>query len=297
MGRVSVSVVIPTHGRPEALAACLEGLASQTCPRDLFEAVVVDNRNPPGLIESVAADYTARLRLRVVSEPIPGPAAARNTGARAATSTLLAFIDDDCVPEPGWIAALAAAHGQGPEALIGGTTIDGEPRGLCTSASRLVLDYFCARANADPRDPRFFPSNNLAAPAVPFHAAGGFDTRFARAAGEDRDFCDRWRARGGQLRHAPEAVVRHVHPLTIRTFVRQQMSYGRGAFRFHSAHAGRGLAPLPFYAGLLAYPFRHARAVRAAALAGLVVVSQAAVAAGYFWEMAFGGLKGLRSGD
>ena len=75
------------------------------------------------------------------------------------------------------------------------------------------------------------------------------------------------------------------------------MSYGRGAFRFHAARAGRGLAPLPFYAGLLAYPFRHAHAVRAAALAGLVVLSQAAVAAGYFWEMAFGGLKGLRSGD
>jgi GT2 family glycosyltransferase len=169
-----------------------------------------------------------------------------------------------------------------------------------------VHDYFCAQQNADPHALRFFPSNNLAMAKAAFQAVGGFDIHFPRAAGEDRDFCVRWRASGRHLVSAPDARVRHAHPLSMRGFVRQQMNYGRGAFRFHTrartrtdSNGANGSRPggLAFYAGLLADPFRRVPAARAAALLGLVLVSQAAVAAGYFSEMAFGGLKGFRSGD
>jgi GT2 family glycosyltransferase len=294
---VSLSVVIPTHRRPEPLARCLDALARQEYPRDLFEVLVVDNRNPPGTVEPVVRAFEHRLAVRLVTEDTPGPAAARNAGARAAMAPVLAFTDDDCIPDPGWLRAIAEATDAHPDALIGGPALDEEPRGLWTAASRLVDDYFCAQQNADPAAMRFFPSNNLAMAKAAFQAVGGFDTHFPRAAGEDRDFCARWRASGRHLVSAPAARVRHAHPLSMRGFVRQQMNYGRGAFRFHARANGSGPGGVAFYAGLLAHPFREVRTARAAALLGLVLVSQAAVAAGYFSEMAFGGLKGFRSGD
>ena len=291
-----LSVVIPTYERPAALTGALEALCAQTYPRERFEVIVVDNA---GGAETVVRPFEARLPVRALRETRRGPAAARNTGARAARGTLLAFTDDDCRPAPEWLAALAEAASAAPGALIGGRTVDlPSPSGMCTRASRLVLDYFCERQNADPARPRFFPSNNLAVPKEAFETIGGFDASFPRAAGEDRDLCERWRAAGRPLVHAPQALVRHAHALAFRSFVRQQVSYGRGAFRFRAAGPGRPLGPPAFYAGLLACPFRHAGPVRGAALAGLVLVSQAAVAAGYVSERLAGltGLKALRAG-
>jgi GT2 family glycosyltransferase len=295
---VRITVVVPTFRRPDALAACLDALAQQTLARAEYEVVVVDNATPPTASGTVRA-FEARLDLRGVHEPARGPAAARNSGARVARAPHIAFTDDDCRPEPGWLAALAEAIERDPTALIGGETLDGRPENLCSAASHLLVSHFTARQNVDLTAPAFFPSNNLAAPARELAALGGFDARFPRAAGEDRDLCERWRAHGRRLVHAPQAVVRHAPSLTLWGFLRQQMAYGRGACALHGADAprprpGRRFQGPAFYAGLLAQPYRIARLPRATALTGLVLLSQAAVAAGYLAEGA--GLKGFRSG-
>ncbi len=149
----------------------------------------------------------------------------------------------------------------------------------------VVYDYY----NHDPGDARFFASNNLAVPVEGFAAAGGFDERYHWA--EDRDFCDRWRARGFRLVYAPEAVVRHAHHLTPRTLWRQHFGYGRGAWNFHRGRVLRGAAgqfrpDLVFYRKLLLAPARERPPWRAAALAALVVWSQAANTAGFLYERA-----------
>jgi hypothetical protein len=83
--------------------------------------------------------------------------------------------------------------------------------------------------------------------------------------------------------------VYHSHPLTLRAFLRQHFNYGRGAFRFHQARARQGLEPigvepLSFYLNLLCYPFSQPQRERAVSLAALTLLSQAATAAGFFWE-------------
>ncbi|MBX9627328.1 MAG: glycosyltransferase [Gemmataceae bacterium] len=75
-----VSVVVPTYRRPELLARCRAALAAQRLPADQFEVIVV---------EDVLAD---------------GPATARNRGWRAARGTVIAFTDDDTIPDPAWLA-------------------------------------------------------------------------------------------------------------------------------------------------------------------------------------------------
>ena len=71
-----------------------------------------------------------------------------------------------------------------------------------STVSQLVVEYLYARWNSDPDHTTFFTSNNLALPAKSFHAVGGFDAGWTRAAGEDRDLCDRLIIRGYRLMYA-----------------------------------------------------------------------------------------------
>jgi GT2 family glycosyltransferase len=230
----SISVIVPTHDRPEALRRCLAALAEQR-ERD-FEVIVVDDGGaaPAG---PVAAGFAGRMPVVALHQQRTGPAGARNRGAAAARGWLLAFTDDDCRPDPDWLLRLRERCAARPGAGAGGTTVN-ELRGApWAELAQLITDLGYATFNRDPDDARFFPSNNLALPAAGFHALGGFDPSFRTS--EDRDLCDRWTESGRRLLTAPDAVVRHAHRFDAREFFRVHRGYGRGAYRFHRAHAGR----------------------------------------------------------
>lgn len=286
-GPKTFSIVIPTYGRPDELVACLSSLTRLRYDRGLVEVIVVDDGGGVP-IEEPARRAAGSLDLVLVEQPHGGAAAARNTGAARARGTYLAFTDDDCTPDPDWLTALEATLAAHPGAAVGGRTVNALPSNPYATASQLLCDYLVEYYNADPLQARFLTSNNLAMPAEAFRALGGFDTRFDRAGGEDRDICDRWIHAGHPLLYGKEAVVHHAHPLTGRGFCRQHWNYGRGALRFHRSRAARGgtsffVEPASFYRDLVRYPFSRdsdARGPGPAALAALLVVSQAANAAG-----------------
>ena len=143
--------------------------------------------------------------------------------------------------------------------------------------------------NSHPNHAKFFASNNLAVPAERFRAIGGFDTSFSLAAGEDREFCDRWLHYGYEMTYAPEILVYHAHGLSFRSFWRQQFRYGRGAFGFHRVRAQRTqkgirLQAPSFYLNLLRHSFSQGRRDRRLVLAGLLLVSQGAITMGFLRE-------------
>lgn len=283
-----ISVVIPTFRRPAQLASCLEALARQDYPRERSEVLVVDDGSgePP---EDVVRRFRPALDVRLLATGHGGPSAARNAGAREARGRFLAFTDDDCEPEPGWLGGLAARLAEMPERLVGGRTVNALPRNLYAAASQALTGYLYDYYGAAHGRAAFFASNNFALPTELFRAVGGFDESFPLAAGEDREFCDRWRARGYELTYAPEAVVRHAHRLTLRSFCRQHFNYGRSAVHFRRARGGRGggpvkVEPAAFYTGMLRHPFAREPRLRASLLSALFVVSQAANAAGFFCE-------------
>ena len=282
------SIIVPTYSRLGQLAACLQSLASLNYPRDRFEVIVVDDgsKTPP---EAVVASFCDRIDVTLLTQPHAGPAAARNTGAARAMGEFLAFIDDDCAPAPDWLQSLAARFATAPDYAIGGQTVNALPDNPYSTASQLLITYLYAYYNADPNQARFFTSNNLALPTDRFHAIGGFDTTFARAAAEDRELCDRWLHHGYRMTYAPEVLIYHAHTLTFVTFWRQHFNYGRGAIRFHRARARRSqgrirLEPLSFYLNLLRYPISRARIRQKLLLAALLVLSQVANAAGFLWK-------------
>ncbi len=276
------SIVVPTYRRLERLAGCLRSLETLDYPRDRFEVIVVndgDNLQLPGV--QVPIDVT------LVTQAHAGPAAARNTGAARARGEYLAFTDDDCRPEPGWLRAVAAKIAEGPDHAIGGCTLNALPGNPYSTATQLLVDYI-SQWHAAHGDGAFFASNNLAVPAGLFRDRGGFDERFRRAAGEDREFCHRWGRSGGRFTFAPEAVVRHEHHLGLRSFWRQHFTYGRGALRFHlmlarATHGPPARTPASFYLGLVSSPLTS-RERRPLVLAMLLLLAQVATATGYWRE-------------
>jgi GT2 family glycosyltransferase len=279
------SVVVPTYGRARQLGDCLAALAAQDYPRDRFEVVVADDGSsrPP---HEVVEGLSGALDVRLLAAPHRGPATARNLGAAAARGELLAFTDDDCRPTPGWLRALAVRLRAQPGAAVGGRVRNGLAGNLFSAGSQLLVDFLYERWNERPGGPLLFTSNNLALRADRFREIGGFDASFPLPAAEDRDFCDRWRARGLALSYAPEAVVDHYHELDAGRFWHQHFRYGVGARHFHRLRAARGgerlrLEGPGFYLSMLAFPFSKAPVARAAALSALIAVSQVANAAGY----------------
>ena len=283
-----ISIVIPTYNRPKQLITCLESLTRLDYPRDRFEVIVADDGSKTSP-ETLVADFQGQLDITLARQSNAGPATARNAGASRAVGSYIAFTDDDCTPKPDWLKALASCFEKTPEYAIGGRTLNVLSHNLYSTASQILIDYLYSYYNTDPSDARFFASNNLAIPAKPFRELGGFNTTFPLAAGEDRDFCDHWRFRGYRMTYAPEVLVNHAHSMTLRSFWRQHFNYGRGAFHFHIIRAERKQQPLKveptsFYINLLTYPFSHTRLRESPLLSILMVVSQVANVAGYYWE-------------
>jgi glycosyltransferase involved in cell wall biosynthesis len=98
--RITLTVIIPTFNRAPLLRLALEALTRQERSPD--EVIVVDN-NSSDNTQAVVREFESRLPLKYLVETQRGAAEARNLGIRHATGDVLAFTDDDCVPDAKWL--------------------------------------------------------------------------------------------------------------------------------------------------------------------------------------------------
>ncbi|GHO81113.1 hypothetical protein KSD_88840 [Ktedonobacter sp. SOSP1-85] len=106
-----VSVIIPTHDRPETLASCLEGVLAQHYPR--FEVLVVDNKPSTDATQRLLTQISGtHPQVRYLREEGPGIGNAANCGIAAAQGEILAFTDDDVVLDPYWLVELVRGFRQ-----------------------------------------------------------------------------------------------------------------------------------------------------------------------------------------
>ncbi|HJW68546.1 MAG TPA: glycosyltransferase [Candidatus Binatia bacterium] len=209
MPEPTVSVIVPVFNGEATIRTCLEALLAQDWPREALELIVVDNRSTDAT-QAVVAEYPVRL---LEEHRVQSSYAARNRGVAASHGDLLAFTDADCVPDPGWVRALAGAFEDHRVGLAAGPI-------EAWRADRLVERYqaVCAlRAERAVRHPvlPFAQTANAACTRVVFDAVGGFDA--ACIFGGDLDFCWRvQRSTGLRLAYEAAAVVRHRHRTTWR---------------------------------------------------------------------------------
>ena len=224
-----MSVVVPTYKRAALLDRCLTALVEQDFDRCGFEIVVADDADSPDTrcqVTEWASAYICRgPQIRYVTSCAGrGPASARNAGWQAARGNIIAFTDDDCIPEPGWLSAGGRAFRPGDAALAGRVVVPPVDRptdyeknaSLLASAGFVTASCFIRREILE--------------------QLGGFDPRFAVAWREDSDLIFRLIERGYRIGTAPDAVVVHpVRPAPWGVSLRQQRksSYNALLYRKH----------------------------------------------------------------
>lgn len=228
-----VTVVIPVLDRPAELASCLAGLGPPGPGRP--EVIVVDDCSAdPAAIAAVAAAAGARVLRRPANG---GPGAARNTGLAAAGTPLVAFVDSDCVPGPGWLDRLLP-HFADPAVgavapRVAAHVADGTWLARYEGTSS-TLDMG-ARESIVRRGARV-PYVPGVAMVVRKQAAGaGFADM---PVGEDVDFAWRLAAAGWRMRYEPAAAMGHQHRDRLRPWFSRRKDYGTSAAALELRHPG-----------------------------------------------------------
>ncbi|MGY4517066.1 glycosyltransferase [Lysobacter sp. HA18] len=223
------TIVIPVFNQVEYTLTCLRALAEHP-PSTPHEVIVVDDAST----DATSTRLPQITGLRYIRRAANGGFIdACNDGAAQARGDVIAFLNNDTVPQPGWLEALLSTFETFPDTGIAGAKLV-YPDGRLQEAGGLVFADGSASNYGrfeDPRDPRFEVVRDAhycsgAAIAIPrelFERIGGFDTRYRPAYYEDTDLAFAVRALGHAVRYQPASVVVHCEGVSAGTDVRHGM--------------------------------------------------------------------------
>jgi len=247
-----LTVVIASLNGEARIERCLRALDKQTVG-PFIEKIVVDDGSTDAT-SKIARENGARV-LRHLSNQ--GVAAARNTGAEAASSPIVAFLDDDCEPDQEWAERLLLEYADGVVG-VGGAIHASSGAGIISSYLRRrnrhePLELNLAKSEKIPyrfylylrkqwtfaqpsprRNVYAFAGANMSFARDAFVAVGGLDERF-RYGAEEQDFCRRLLSAlpGSRLVFVPEASVVHYFDAKLYRTLKRNYAYGRGAAQFY----------------------------------------------------------------
>ena len=228
---VSTSVVIPTYDGWKQLGLCLAAL-EETLPDPFVGEVIVVDDGSRAETRALLRDWEgsgSRLNLKVIGNSENcGFTESCNRGAGAATGDIIVFLNDDTLPQDGWLSALLRTFRDHPEAgAVGGKLLF--PDGTLQEAGDVVFrdgsaanfgrgDYLAD----DPlysyvREVDYCSAALLATPRKLFDEVGGFDEQYSPAYYEDTDYCFAVRACGRTVLYQPESIVVHTEGATSGT--------------------------------------------------------------------------------
>ncbi len=215
MPPVTLSVAICTHERSVALAGCLAALGA---PRADIEIIVVDSGSGHAEAEAIA-QVARRLGAQHIRLATTGLSAARNAALATATGTWIAYLDDDAIPAPDWIAVLLGTIAHNPVLVATGGPILPRFQSSLPSwwpqslrAALTIIDDVCP---ADPGAADIEPyAANIAFHRDTLIAFGGFPACLGRRgscllSNEETYVIRQFRRAGLLVRFTPELVVHH----------------------------------------------------------------------------------------
>ncbi len=213
---MTATVVIPTRNRAATLEAVLAAVVPLASAIGA-DVVVADNGST-----DATAQVAGRWRVRRVVDPIPGATRVRNTAMRAATGDVLAFIDDDAVPHPDWLAGILAPFADPRVAVVGGRVhlryVAAPPPWWDHGFDDYLSFYDLGDAPIDLATRPWYEAPrgaNMAVRRAALVEIGGFNLRLGprgdrHTVGEESDLCLRLLARGLAIRYVPASTVDHL---------------------------------------------------------------------------------------
>lgn len=252
-----VSVVVPTYRRPGSLSRALAGIAAQRAPFS-WDVVVVDNdpgRSAADVVRRAAADT---LDVCYVTESRVGAAHARNRGLAASEGRVVALLDDDVVPQPGWLATVCAPVREKVAVAAGGPVVLDpavpRPRWLDEQGLGGYLTAFSLGAESrSVAEGEMLLTANMAVARSALDEVGGFDATFGprgtkHLVADDVRLVRQLQSAGGRLDYVSDAVVVHELPaarLRRRYLLRRAWLQGRSDWQLdrldHAARRAGGL--------------------------------------------------------
>jgi GT2 family glycosyltransferase len=218
--RGSVTYVVPTFNRPDAVALTLEHLSALEFPADRLEVIVVDDGSPPSSAAAVEQAVRRMPNARHAFQENAGVATARNHGARLARGETLIFLDDDILVEPSNARDhLALLEGSERSLVAAGTVrLAPAPRAVLESTPfgrfRLEFEERSISLTTAASDGGTWKADaagaaNFSIARASFNALGGFDEAFPYAGAEDREFTYRAHRAGYTIVLDPAIRVLH----------------------------------------------------------------------------------------
>ncbi len=235
-----ISVVICTHNRADYLPQAIRSVLEQRMTADRYELIVVDNRSTDRTRE-VVRPFEANDSVRYVYDGVLGLCHARNTGWQRARGRYVAYLDDDAVAEPGWLAAIEEAFSTTPGVGVVGGRVDpiwagARPPWLSDeiSLSLTILNWSEHPKVIEDLGREWLVSANMAVPRSVLSDVGGFhpslDRVGSRMLSSGDVFLEKQILRRGHVcLYHPKMAIRHLVPksrLNKRWFIRRYYSQG-----------------------------------------------------------------------
>ncbi len=253
---LAVSVLLPTRDRPDSIGRVLAALSAQDVEGLDPELVVVDNGS--------ADPARARVQelvgrhpwpARVVDEPRPGAAAARNAAVRHARHDVLVFLNDDIVPAgTHWLRGHADVHRRAADPVVGVLgPVTWHPDVDATPAMRWLgeagkFNSYTRVARGETTAGEVYASN-LSLHRALYEAAGGFDVALDGYGWEEYDLALRLCDQGLVLRFDAELVAWHHHRYDLRQSLAREEELGASSVRFTARHPRRAGLDTPSLPG------------------------------------------------
>ena len=225
----SIAVAICTKDRPEKLRRCLQSLVPLRS--QLLQLIVVDNNSATGETRAIAEEYGALYR----REERPGTFAARNCALRNCRAEILAFTDDDCEADPGWITGILRGFADPDVACVTGPAIS--PPGRANWLQRRF--DACWRGFCRPYPYQVMPERvggilqravvgvgaNMAVRRDVVLQLNGFPD-LTGSASEDNYIQYKILSAGWKIQYVPESVVYEEHRSRLGDVLRRWFQYG-----------------------------------------------------------------------
>lgn len=241
-----ISVVVCTRNRSKLLRLCLDSLTCQTLPQCLFEVIIVDNGSTDDT-RAVSEEYCNRnSNFHYEYEPTVGLSSARNTGLKCVHSNVVAYIDDDAVAAPEWLAILNSSFKSAPASvgIIAGKVdpLWQEPPPAWLKPSFWHL-FSVLNLGDTPRlltETEWFVGANMSIRRKLLTKVGGFNVALGRSgnsllSNEELEMAERVRLLGSTIYYQPQAVVANLVPKERATkrWLRKRMYWQGVSFAKH----------------------------------------------------------------